>query len=307
MAISGIALAGSLDTTTDTGTDTGTGDATVTADVLGRGPQAADPTTGQIRIAPVTTPAPSDASLVVSNPDVTVNADEPVEVGFQMTDPATGRPLADQDILVQAQFPAGWTTFKALRTDAAGNSSYTARVLTTTQVRAVFNGTPALKGVTSDAGVIRVRPQAAAPAPSAGQAFRAAVRTALPAAPATAPPATSTLGQRAVYLASLQAGKPYVYGATGPYSFDCSSLIQYVFKQLGRSLPRTTNQQYAATARVARGSEQVGDLIFFGEPGNIYHMGLYAGDGKIWAAPKTGDVVKLQTIWTSSYSVGRVL
>ncbi|SBW28748.1 hypothetical protein FDG2_5944 [Candidatus Protofrankia californiensis] len=80
-----------------------------------------------------------------------------------------------------------------------------------------------------------------------------------------------------------------------------------MFKQLGRSLPRTTDQQYAATTRVARGSEQIGDLIFFGAPGNIYHMGLYAGDGKMWAAPKTGDVVKLQTIWTSSYSVGRVL
>ncbi|OHV74298.1 hypothetical protein BCD48_31930 [Pseudofrankia sp. BMG5.36] len=90
------------------------------------------------------------------------------------------------------------------------------------------------------------------------------------------------------------------------YSFDCSGLVQYVYKQLGKSLPRTTDQQVAATVRISRGSEQPGDLIFFGEPGSIYHEGIYAGDGQIWVAPKSGDVVKLEPIWTSSYYVGRV-
>jgi len=243
----------------------------------------------------------TSASLAAAEPDVTVNADEPVEVGFRLTTRAGGA-LADRDILVQVLFPAGWTTFQALRTDAAGYAAYTARVLTTTQVRAVFTGSTDLDPVTSDPAVVRVRPAPppASPAP----------------APVTGPPrgetsasmpsGATTIGEKAVYLASLQAGKPYVYGAEGPYEFDCSGLVQYVYKQLGKSLPRTTDQQFAATTRIARGSEQPGDLIFFGEPGSIYHEGIYAGDGKMWVAPKSGDVVKLEAIWTSSYYVGRV-
>ncbi|WP_131804008.1 C40 family peptidase, partial [Pseudofrankia sp. BMG5.36] len=110
-----------------------------------------------------------------------------------------------------------------------------------------------------------------------------------------------------VYLASLQAGKPYVYGANGPDSFDCSSLVQYVYRQLGRNLPRTAEAQYEATVHVDQAHKEIGDLIFFGAPGEIYHMGIYAGDGKMWAAPHSGSVVQLQTIWSTSYLVGRVL
>jgi cell wall-associated NlpC family hydrolase len=116
----------------------------------------------------------------------------------------------------------------------------------------------------------------------------------------------STLGQKAVYLASLQAGKPYVYGAEGPNYFDCSGLVQYVFKQLGRSLPRTAEEQYEATTRISPYNKQVGDLIFFGTPGNIYHVGIYAGNGEMWAAPHSGATVSRVTIWSTSYSVGRV-
>jgi cell wall-associated NlpC family hydrolase len=156
-----------------------------------------------------------------------------------------------------------------------------------------------------------------APRPSAG-AQTAASRNTLQVVPAAyrapartvaAPAAFGTgtgRGAKAVRLASLQAGKPYRYGAAGPRSFDCSGFVQYVYKKLGKTLPRTTGQQYAATARLPRGSQRPGDLIFFGRPGAIYHAGIYAGGGKIWVAPKTGDVVKLQRIWSPSYLVGRV-
>jgi cell wall-associated NlpC family hydrolase len=82
--------------------------------------------------------------------------------------------------------------------------------------------------------------------------------------------------------------------------------VQYVYKQLGKTLPRTTNEQYTATTRVPRGQERPGDLIFFGRPGALYHVGIYAGGGQMWVAPKTGDVVKLQKIWNPSFLVGRV-
>jgi cell wall-associated NlpC family hydrolase len=118
---------------------------------------------------------------------------------------------------------------------------------------------------------------------------------------------SSSLGEKAVYLASTQEGKPYVYGAAGPYSFDCSGLVQYVFKQLGKSLPRTAEAQYESTTHVSQSDRQVGDLIFFGSPGDIYHVGIYAGDGKMWVAPRSGESVQLETIWSSSFTVGRVL
>jgi cell wall-associated NlpC family hydrolase len=108
----------------------------------------------------------------------------------------------------------------------------------------------------------------------------------------------------AVAVAAQQAGEPYVFGATGPNSFDCSGFTQYVYRQIGVSLPRTASEQQSATTPVARGAERPGDLIFFGSP--AYHVGIYAGNGKIWYAPKSGDVVKLGSIWDSSYSVGRV-
>jgi len=303
VAASGVALTGSVGAA---GQDPETGETRIAAGAavpLARAvaipARALDQAGGDGQAQPVALTLRTAVSLTAAEPDVTVQADQPVQVGFRLTTRAGGA-LADRDILVQALFPAGWTTFQALRTDAQGYAAYTARVLTTTQVRAVFAGSADLDPVTSDPATLRVSP-APAPAvsPPRGQAS-ASTRT------ASTPTSATTIGEKAVYLASLQAGKPYVYGAEGPYSFDCSGLVQYVYKQLGKSLPRTTDQQFAATIRIARGSEQPGDLIFFGEPGSIYHEGIYAGDGKMWVAPKSGDVVKLETIWTSSYSVGRV-
>ncbi|WP_230203209.1 C40 family peptidase [Parafrankia discariae] len=243
-----------------------------------------------------------DVGLRVTNPDVTVNADEPVNIGFSLFNEETRAPLADQLIKVQVKLPTGWATFLHLTTDERGFASYTARVLTTTNVTVIFDGTDALQSARSEnEATLHVRPS---PPPVPAQASRSAVNVETPAVNVNIP--ANTLGEKAVYLASLQAGKPYVYGDEGPYSFDCSGLVQYIYKQLGKTLPRTTDQQYAATARVAQGSEQPGDLIFFGQPGAIYHMGIYADGGKMWVAPRTGDVVKLQTIWADSYLVGRV-
>jgi cell wall-associated NlpC family hydrolase len=108
----------------------------------------------------------------------------------------------------------------------------------------------------------------------------------------------------AVAIAAQQAGDPYVYGANGPSSFDCSGFTQYVFGQLGVALPHSAAGQQSMGTPVARGSERPGDLIFFGSP--AYHVGIYAGGGKLWYAPKSGDVVKLGSIWDSNYTVRRV-
>ncbi len=110
-------------------------------------------------------------------------------------------------------------------------------------------------------------------------------------------------GSRAVGIAAAKAGEPYVYGAAGPNSFDCSGFTQYVYRQMGIDIPRTASAQAAAATIVPNSSARPGDLIFIGSP--AYHVGVYAGNGMFWTAPKPGDVVKLQPIWSSSYYVGR--
>lgn len=116
---------------------------------------------------------------------------------------------------------------------------------------------------------------------------------------------TSSVGAAAVTEAARHAGKPYRYGATGPGSFDCSGFVQYVFGQVGVSVPRTSGQQAAAARPVPRGSEQLGDLIIFRSGGSVTHVGIYAGDGTMWVARRSGTTVTRQKIYTSSYSVGR--
>lgn len=86
-------------------------------------------------------------------------------------------------------------------------------------------------------------------------------------------------------------GVPYVWGGTTPNGFDCSGLVQYVYKKaLGINIPRTTKQQQHIGVEVSLSDIQVGDLIFWGDP--VYHVAIYAGNGYYIHAPTTGDVVK---------------
>ena len=112
---------------------------------------------------------------------------------------------------------------------------------------------------------------------------------------------------KVVKTAKAQKGKPYRRGATGPRAFDCSGLTQYVMKRNGVKLPRTSRQQAKKVRRVKRSDRRVGDLVFFYARGRVYHVGIYAGHGRIWHAPKPGSRVRLAKIWTNHYWFGRAL
>jgi cell wall-associated NlpC family hydrolase len=118
--------------------------------------------------------------------------------------------------------------------------------------------------------------------------------------------AAATPATKALKIAAAKKGAPYRYGATGPSRFDCSGLTLYSFKKAGKKLPRTAAQQYNRTRHIGAASRKAGDLVFFHSGRNVYHVGIYAGKGRIWHAPKTGDVVRLQKIWTKSVWYGRV-
>ena len=117
-----------------------------------------------------------------------------------------------------------------------------------------------------------------------------------------------TSAARVLAEAAALRGRPYVYGASGPSSFDCSGYTRYVFAHsVGRSLVHSSASQYAGSTKIAKSAIQPGDLVFYTSGGRVYHVGIYAGGGLIWDAPHTGETVRLEKIATSSWVAGRVL
>jgi cell wall-associated NlpC family hydrolase len=132
--------------------------------------------------------------------------------------------------------------------------------------------------------------------------------TATGAAPAQATASSgvsATTANRALHFAATRRGSLYKYGAVGPRRFDCSGFTKWSYARAGKRLPRSTTQQYRATIRVTR-SVRRGDLVFFMSRGRTYHVGIYAGAGRIWHAPKPGQRVRLARIWSRSVSYRRV-
>jgi cell wall-associated NlpC family hydrolase len=100
---------------------------------------------------------------------------------------------------------------------------------------------------------------------------------------------------KALAFARAQIGKPYVWGATGPGSYDCSGLTQAAWKAAGVDLPRTTYDQVNAGTTVSLANARPGDLIFFYD--NIGHVGLYIGNGMMIHAPKPGTYVREESVF----------
>lgn len=116
-------------------------------------------------------------------------------------------------------------------------------------------------------------------------------------------------GSTAAAYAAAQAGKPYVFGAAGPSSFDCSGLTMAAWSQAGVALPHAASGQYAATSRVDSGSLIPGDLVFFYS--DLHHVGMYIGGGMFVHAANPTDGVVIEPLfssyWQSVYmGAGRV-
>ena len=106
--------------------------------------------------------------------------------------------------------------------------------------------------------------------------------------------------QRAIAYARAQLGKPYVWAAAGPDTFDCSGLTMMAWRAGGVSLSHWSIAQYAEGRKIPLGQIRPGDLVFFStdltEYRAIHHVGLYIGGGQMIEAPYTGAVVRISTI-----------
>ncbi|MCG8918183.1 NlpC/P60 family protein [Actinokineospora sp. PR83] len=110
-------------------------------------------------------------------------------------------------------------------------------------------------------------------------------------------PSGSGAAGRAMDVALAQRGKPYVWGAEGPGSFDCSGLVLYAYRAAGISLPHSSRAQYGYGRSVSRSELQPGDLLFYGgSVGSIHHVAMYIGGGKIVHASTSGVPVKTDSI-----------
>jgi peptidoglycan DL-endopeptidase CwlO len=128
-----------------------------------------------------------------------------------------------------------------------------------------------------------------------------------------APPPSSRAGV-AVNAAMSKRGSPYVWGAAGPNSFDCSGLVMWAWAQAGVGLPHFTGSQMSATKPIAVSQLQPGDLVFVWGPGEgggpPGHVGLYIGGGQMVHAPHAGATVTVVSIyWWSGATIaaGRVV
>lgn len=124
-------------------------------------------------------------------------------------------------------------------------------------------------------------------------------------ADAPALPSGGGVGVAALRAASTQLGKPYVWGASGPGSYDCSGLTSWAFKKAGVTLPRSSSAQASIGKAVSWDEMQPGDLVFYYSP--VSHVGIYAGNGTFINAPQSGDVVKYQKVSSSAFSGARRL
>lgn len=120
--------------------------------------------------------------------------------------------------------------------------------------------------------------------------------------PANGVAATPTGGD-VVNLAYKYEGVPYLYGGTTPSGFDCSGLVQYVYKEVGVTLPRTSKEQYTIGTEVSKNDLQEGDLLFFSSlaTSGITHVGIYVGNNN-FISSTTSSGVKVYSINNSYWS-----
>ncbi|MER2091757.1 C40 family peptidase [Saccharopolyspora rectivirgula] len=114
-------------------------------------------------------------------------------------------------------------------------------------------------------------------------------------------PSSGVLAGKAVQYAMGKLGAPYVWGAAGPHTFDCSGLTQQAWKAAGVEIPKYSQTQYfQGGVHVPLSQAQPGDLVFWGHgrnPDAIHHVALYLGDNKVVHAPQPGERVEVTELW----------
>lgn len=122
---------------------------------------------------------------------------------------------------------------------------------------------------------------------------------------------TGSLSTRALAEAMTQIGKPYVWGAVGPDTYDCSGLVLWAYNKQGYfDMPRTTRGQWLVGERIEQEDIQRGDLIYYlmnkkNKKSFVDHVGIYIGDGMMLHAPRPGAFVEIKEVFWSNIVIIR--
>ncbi|MGL4772063.1 MAG: C40 family peptidase [Clostridium sp.] len=158
------------------------------------------------------------------------------------------------------------------------------------------------QGITLKTSELKVNKVITAPKPVEVQEVKAPKATTTAKNTTTLNRGNVSSSNQVVNLALSQLGKPYVYGANGPNSFDCSGLTSYVFRQYGINIPRTSSAQFGVGQSVGKGDLRPGDLVFFNTYSSISHVGIYIGGGDFVHASRTGKPVMISSLNEGYYS-----
>jgi len=252
----------------------------------GEGQLKATPTVQQTPVA--TTPAPAATQPAVAESTAPVAAESSSVVTSESTSSAveTSEPVApvESTPVQESTTPAVETPSESVETSSTPvvEAPQQESVASSTSTTQTTNNTQETTNTNTNNNQQTTTPSTPAPA------------TPAPSTPAPTAPATTGNAQSVINLAMAQIGKPYVWGAKGPSSFDCSGLMNYVFKQAaGRDIGGWTVPQESAGYSVSLSSLQPGDLLFWGAQGGSYHVALYIGGGQYIHAPQPGENVKI--------------
>lgn len=246
---------------------------------------------GQLTAQPVTSAAPAAAEpapamtavaaaaklprLTMSIPDRSINWGAKVKVVAKVIDPATGKAVKTGTVRLQGFRDGKYKTWQTKKVGSSGQLTFYSKPGTSVALRVVYLGAGGYRSTALKRGV-RVT----------------VVNT----------------GARIVAEAARHNGKRYVFGASGPNTFDCSGYTMYVYrKAAGKKLPHKANLQQKSGKAVSKSGKRVGDLIVFRKGSYGTHAAIYAGGGYMWASPNSKSRVKKQKIYSSNYVVRRLV
>ena len=144
-----------------------------------------------------------------------------------------------------------------------------------------------------------------------GIANAAQTQSASAQAPAAKATTLSFNQQAATYVKTFVGKVRYDYGGSSPSTgFDCSGLTQYVYGHLGKSIPRTAEEQFQKFRRISKSQAWGGDLVFFHETSSptsyVYHVGIYEGGNGMVSAANASEGIRDQSIYSSDVTFGTI-
>jgi cell wall-associated NlpC family hydrolase len=203
----------------------------------------------------------------------TINKGQLVTMTVKVVDSKTGKAVNSGRVQFQA-YRNGWKVWQT-RYVRSGKAVFVSKPASTVSYRSRFLGTTGVRAGASNTITVTVKAAGAA---------------------------------KVLAEAAKHKGAPYLFGAAGPKRFDCSGFTMYVFKKaVGRKLPHKANSQQKYGKAISKAGKKPGDLIVVRSGSYGTHAGIYAGNGTMWASPRSGKTVARQKIWSRNYVVRRLI